>query len=345
MFIRFLLAVLAIALPNAASIAAQTPSQSRHIELTIQVDARAAIGTQQRWMQALAQVGADRVVVKTGSAKSPSIEEDRLSSSTVVIVTGIADGNRLKLPGKSFAITDKSGIRAFLEELRADGAEVTLAEKKAFGLTSKQLVSLHETLQTPVSVSTRGANAGQVFSKIANNLNSNFTLDTAAKRALAGDETIAEELHGLSSGTVLAAIIRPLGLVLQPQRPQGGTVEIRVVKTESAKDNWPVGWPINRPPVQIAPKMFERLELEIRGFPLTDVMNAIQKRTGMPFLYDHNALAREGIELSETKVTLVREKVSYMVAVGKLLNQTRPRLIEELRVDENGKPFLWITTR
>jgi hypothetical protein len=33
------------------------------------------------------------------------------------------------------------------------------------------------------------------------------------------------------------------------------------------------------------------------------------------------------------------------VIMGKLLRQTKPRLSEELRIDENGKPFLWITAK
>jgi hypothetical protein len=33
-----------------------------------------------------------------------------------------------------------------------------------------------------------------------------------------------------------------------------------------------------------------------------------------------------------------------MAAIGKLLRQTKPGSIQELRLDEAGKPFLWIST-
>ncbi len=95
----------------------------------------------------------------------------------------------------------------------------------------------------------------------------------------------------------------------------------------------------------MAPRLFERLQLEIRGFPLKDALGAIEKRTGVPFFYDYNTFARAGVELKATKVTLVQDKASFMVAIDKLLRQSKPKLIDELRVDENGKPFLWITTR
>ena len=157
--------------------------------------------------------------------------------------------------------------------------------------------------------------------------------------------TVAEELNGVSAGTALAVVLRPLGLVWQPRRLPGKPLELMIVDSQESLENWPIGWPLERPPVQIEPRLFERLQLEIRGYPLGDALDAIEKRTGVSFFYDHNSLARAGVELKKTKVTLIQDKASFMVAIDKLLRQCKPQLIDELRVDENGKPFLWITTR
>ena len=90
--------------------------------------------------------------------------------------------------------------------------------------------------------------------------------------------------------------------------------------------------------------MFERQKIAIGDFPLDQALGAIQKRVKIPFLVDQNSLARAGIELSDVRVSYVKEKVSYMVAIQKLLRQTQPRMLAEMRMDENDKPFLWLST-
>ena len=91
--------------------------------------------------------------------------------------------------------------------------------------------------------------------------------------------------------------------------------------------------------------MFNKLPIEIRGFPLKTAVDAIQARAQMPYYYDLNALAREGIEMDKVKVNLSSKKITLMAATKKLLRQSKPQLWEEIRIDENGAPFLWITTR
>ncbi len=319
-------------------------AQQRRIELEVLADSRAAPGTQQQWMQMLQEVGADRVVVKTGRAGTPSVEETELSSSTLILVTGWLQGNKLALPGGTFSIRDKAKIRALLTNLRDDGTKVALAEKKAFGMTSEQLVQLHSQLSKPLDFKTRGESSAATVQKIEQLIGIRLQPDATARAALRGDATVAEELEGISAGTALAVVLRPLGLVLEPRRRQGQPVEVMLVDSQMSDEHWPIGWPAEKPPIQLEPKLFDRLELEIRGFPLADVLNAIEKRSGVPFFYDHNSLARHGVELAETKVTLVRDQVSLMVALGRLLSQSKPALVDEMRVDENGKPFLWIST-
>lgn len=56
-------------------------AQQRIIELQVNADSRARVGTQRRWMEMLSTVGADRVVMKTGFVAEPEIEETKLSSS------------------------------------------------------------------------------------------------------------------------------------------------------------------------------------------------------------------------------------------------------------------------
>lgn len=328
-----------------AQLASAQPAKRRMISLEISADSRAMVGTQQKWMQMLQEVGADKVVSKTARAGTPTVEENELTNSTIIRVTGFIVGNRLKLPGGDFSIRDKTGIRTLLQKLRDDGARVALAEKKAFGLTSEQLVGLHERFAKTVQFSTIGQNTGDVIGKLIRQTGLKFVLDPTAKAAVGGKETVAEELEGMSIGTALAAVVRPLGVVLQPRREQGKSLEIHILDARSSEENWPIGWPIERPPVAAAPDLFEKIPIEIRNFPLNAVLDAIEKKSGVPFFYDHNTFARKGVELSEVKVTLVDKNVGLLVAVSRLLKQSQPRLTYEIRVDENAKPFLWISAK
>jgi hypothetical protein len=331
----------------AATVFAQdTTAPRRMIVLEISSSSRAPVGTQQKWIQMLQDVGADKVTSRTGSSGTPTVEETRTTNSILVRVTGFIVGGQLKLPGGSFSIRDTAGIRELVSRLRDDGAKVALAEKKAFGMTSEQLVELHQQLSEPVDFPTTGRNVGDVVSKLTAKSGLTFVLDAAARVAVNGNETVAEEFNGISIGTALAAVVRPLGLVVQPKREQGKSVEVHLIDSRSVQgEHWPIGWPISQAPLAVEPKLFDRLDIEIRGFPMKDALDAVEKRAGVPFFYDHNTLAREGIELTETKVTLVQKQASLMVAISKLLRQTKPRLSEELRIDENGKPFLWITVK
>lgn len=320
-------------------------AQNRVISLEIAASDRSELTTQQQWMEMLSGVGADRVRSRTAHGQvEPKVEEVQLSGTVSITVFGVISGRELILPGAKFGIRDAQGIRDYIQKLRDDGSKVALAEKKAFGLTSEQLIGVSEELSAVVDQTTRGEKTLSVVEQMLTQLKTPVVLDATARQALAGSTTVKEELKGLSLGTALAVAIRPLGLVLVPVREQGKSPQIQIVDSRSADESWPVGWPIEKPVDQIEPKLFENLEnIEIRGFALNSILDRFEQRLGVPFIYDQNTMAREGIELEATKVTLVKQRATYMLAITKLLSQIRPPMKQEVRVDENGKPFLWIS--
>lgn len=316
----------------------------RVVELEIKVSGEES-GEHQEWAEALADVGADRVrLTSTGSAK-PGVSESEFSGQKILKISGVLErSGRLVLPGGNFSLRDADKIRELVRKLRSDGAEVTLAEKMAFGLTAEQLVGLSEALAAEVKFSTQGERIGIVVKKIQDSLPLEVLIEPGTQAKLAKPETVSEELKGLAMGTVLAASIRPLGLVVVPGRPIGKSVELRIVDSREAEEHWPVGWPIEQSPGNSAPKLFERINFELNRAPLSDALNAIEKKVQVPFLYDHNSLAREGVELAKIRVSFNKKKQTYFGAIDDLLSQARPRLKLELRLDEAQHPFLWIST-
>ena len=317
-------------------------AQQRVIQLEIHAEARAVVGTQQRWMRLLSEVGAERVVSKTSSISAPAIEETKLGQTNLITITGVIRREKLKLPGGTFTVNDQAKIRRLIQNLRDDGADVTLAEKQAFGLTANQLTDLKKTLSQPVNFKTQGLPVRQLFDRVAVASGIELTFDSTAQKAIVGAEKFEEELQGLASGTALAYGARRLGLAVKPVRRPGEKVQLALMAATGKGEFWPVGWEPAAIPLRVEPKLFERSDLEVRNYALLSTLQAIESRVGVLFLYDRQAIDQQGINLAEAKVSLVGKKMLYIVAIGKLLLQTKPSLIENLRVDDAGKPFLWI---
>lgn len=332
---------LLVILLGVSPLAAQ--NQQRFVQLEAYSNQQGQIGNQQRWIEMLSRCGVDRVRIRhSATPPDPRIEEEPGGRSTSIYVTGVILGDRILLPGETLRMSDEVRLKAYFAALKADGASVAMADKLAFGLTPEQLVQVHEELSAVAPRTTRGRPVGEVVKELLEQQQLPFELAPEAERKLGAADLLPEELKGMSVGSAVAAAIRPLGLVLQPNRPQGGRISLRIVPYAEAAENWPVGWPNEQPVSRVAPKLFDRLDLEIRGFSLAQALSALESRIGIPFLYDYNEMARQEIVTEEVKVTLVQKQVAYMVAIGKLLAQSRPQLKQEVRLDENGRPFLWI---
>lgn len=319
--------------------------QKRIIQLEVTVTQRAELTTQHRWMEVLSKVGADSVrSLTTVRTRGPEIKEIQNSGSTIIKVVGTIKGSSLFLPGKSFSISNPNAIRSYLDALRVEGSQMALAEKHAFGLTSEQLVKVHESLGGKLTGTTLDQPVSDVVGGILKKVDLEFVLTSASRELMRDNSRIKEELQGLSYGTALAAVLRPSGKVLSVERKPGKQPRLAIANYNEVNEFWPVGWPNDKRTSLVHPKLMERQPIEIRNFSLSAVLDALQKRAELPFLYDRNSIAKAGVDIPGTRVTLVKKKVAYIVAIQDLLSQARPRLRAEIRIDEAEKPFLWIST-
>lgn len=253
----------------------------------------------------------------------------------------LTPANRLIVPGGSFSVRDRGQIAGWVRNLKNNGAEATTEGTGAFGLTAKELVALHEKLAKPVRFSTQGEHPVDVVRSVVKGLPLTFTVDPASRTAFAEADPVVEELNGLSSGTVLACVLRPLGLALAPQKSQG-QVQLAITDFRRVPEAWPVGWPSQKPAKDLMPKLFTFLNVEIDDTPLADALTALEERLEVPFLYDHNSLVRQDIDPATTKVSVPSGNSFYKKILDRLLFQAKLR--SEVRVDEAKKPFLWIST-
>ncbi len=326
------------------SLQAQTAGKHR-VELEIIADPGESIDTNQRWLEVLEESGADNIRMSQGrEANKPAVRESGGAGGKTIVITGVLRDNQLHLPAGRFGFRDMAKIREYVVSLQADGAEVALAAKVAFGLTDRQLVAIHDDLSKPLEFSTLGKRPEEVLRATVAGITTPVRVTSAAEVALRDEYVLQDEFQGLSHGTALAATLRPVGLVLVPVRQQGQPVEIHVVPSSSAAEFWPIGWPPQQQLAHASPKLFERIPVNIENFSLDKTLPAVQKMLGMPFLYDYNSLAEREYDLAAHRVTIKSERMSFQGIISQIASQSRG-LQYEFRADEAGKVFLWLSAR
>ena len=320
----------------AASYAAGT------VQLELVGDTRGAAMVFQEWAQSLGKAGIKNVRIRTAQdADKVGIDVQGTPDHPVYVVTGIVNSrDELLLPGGRFKRSDAGRLAQWLNDLAANGPSMATKEKAAFGLSPKQFQQVHEDLATPVGFATQGMTRDKVVEKIAARLKLTLKLDAEVARALA-DDKLSEELSDLSCGTALAYVLRPAGYCLAP-RPAGGQIAYAVIKAQPDLEVWPVGWATQKSPNESLQGLFEFLNVNVQNVTAAEALAVIGKRLKAPVLIDHNALARHGIDPAKTTVSLPRSRTTYSLALRKLLFQAGLKF--EVRLDEAGAPFLWVTT-
>lgn len=312
------------------------------VQLELLTDQNVSITAQQEWLRRLAQAGVTgfRIRVKQPSDK-PGVEVRGTGDTQIYAVTGvIVSDNEVVLPGARFKVTNLAPLRQWLDELARQGPPERRPPQSAFGLDLPQFERVHADLARPVGFDTAGVSRRQVLQKIAGQVQLPLRLD-AHRLKTTDEDQVSEDLSGLSCGTALAYVLRPMGWCLVPQAGGSGP-EYAVVPSSPELKAWPVGWQPDKPERELLPALYEFLNVNVQNVAVTEVLKAVSKRLEVPVLWDYSALARHGIQPEKAIVNLPKTRTTYSLLLRKVLFQAR--LKSEVRVDEAGKPFLWVTT-
>ncbi len=259
------------------------------------------------------------------------------------------------LPGGTFSRSDRARLQAYFARLSADGADAVTAPRLRFGLTEKELNAVLADLAQPIDFETKGQPLHAIIDQLQTKLSSKISADVDADQMIRSAPPIADEFKGVSAGTALAIMLRDSGLVMRPDKPLGRSVTYDVVPAGadavrqstlgkmSAKDMpyWPVGWELQRTPGDMAPSLMQTLNAEIDGYTLQEALAAIAPRVKVPMYFDRAVLKMRNINPATTQVKLARTRTSYKHVLDRILAQAH--LGCEIRTDEAGVPFLWIT--
>jgi hypothetical protein len=310
------------------------------VKLEIAGDNRQGAGmTFQQWQQALVAAGVKNFLLRSGQeGEKPSIENlgtEQLPLYKVTAVLGA--GDVLLVPGGRFRRSECNKLAAWLDDLAKRGPADKREKVSAFGLTASQLEKVNADLAKGVGFSTKGMTRREAVDKIGGQLGLSLKIEGTLAD---GDEKIEEELSGFSSGTALACILRPIGACLTPQ-VDGETFSHVVKKAQLGQEIWPVGWPAEGAQ-KVLPALYEIHNVNVAGVTAAKLLDVVGKQVNAPVLLDHNALARHNIDPDKAVVSDPQERTSYSIALRKMLGKVGLKF--EVRIDEAGKPFLWVST-
>jgi hypothetical protein len=327
------------------------------VELEIVTDRGVQITAPQEWLQLLAGIGIEHVRVRgsqggdeikianRGNARAPSYH-----------VVGILNSqNELRLPGGTFSKADRVRLKDYFAQLSADGADAVSAPRLRFGLTEKELNAVLSDLAQPIDFETKGMTPQRFIERLQTKLSLKPSIDADASEAMRTAKPAVDELRGVAAGTALAIMLRNNDMMMRPEKKRGQPVVYRVVAagpdvirqrtlgrmTGQDMQYWPIGWESDKSPGELAPSLFQSRNAEIDGYSLEESLAAIGPLLKTPMFLDRAALKMYEIDATKIQVKLAPTRTTYKRVIDRIISQAH--LGSQIRVDEAGVPFLWIT--
>ncbi|MBA2113186.1 hypothetical protein [Bremerella alba] len=338
------MAQLRILLTNLILLALPATAWADHrVSLEVITEKGLSITALQEWTRLLDNKGADSVKLRSGrDGESVGIEEVDLGRSQSYRVTAILGRDQtLHMPdGNRFTKRNLGELPQWFHRIKVGGEDELMRQPQRDGMTRAERKEVLAKLSKPLDFHTQDQPLAELLGAVRQLTGLNFDASPAmvarVKMLKAKDE-----LHGFSAGTAMAILLRGHGLIVVPQREVGGTVNLHVLPMGASDDAWTVGQPLTRSPADTCPVLFQFIEVEINRTPLEKALGAIGPRLKTAMFFDHAKIAKDNID-TEVDVRFPKDKTFYKKILDHILYQAL--LSVDLKVDESGKPFLWITS-
>lgn len=336
------LVVVSVWLAGTVEVDGASPSKVR---LEIAQMAGAPLESPQQWLQSLDRVGLAGIRIRAARPGDVSHVEQRGDgvNATFQVLAVLNRRGELELPGRVRVRTGGVGqLKAWLETLGPQPTEGGSGGDAdgAFGLSDRELVGLFEQLAAPVSNSTLGESRAATLAAISKKASIRLEVRPDVRREIVRSGPIQDEMKGVSSGTALAALLRPLNLVMVPNQTSPGRFAMRIRREQNVEEAWPIGWPSETTDAQTLPVLLESFPVEIRDTPLTTAVSALQQRLAVPVLYDRQSIDAKQLKLDAVKVNVPRSKTFYKRVMARVLSHARLEM--NVRIDEAQRPFIWV---
>jgi hypothetical protein len=323
-----------------AGLTASVTAAAAPVHLEIAQEAAGAIDGPQRWLQSLKRLSLASIRVRSARVgERPAIQQRGSTDRPTFHVTAVLTArNELKVPDRIFRLEDMQSLSRWLDDLQSTPHRDEA--RGAFGLAEQELVNLRKDLAATFPNSTVDRPTRGVLDELLLAVTLPIVIDPNARKLLSDAPVVQDEFQGLAQGSALAAALRPAGLAFVPRRNEQGAITLHIVAANSVDETWPIGWPSTQSDQEAVPKLFEFVPVEIADVPLSQALNALKPRLGVPLLLDHNGLAARRIDPQSVKVRYPAGRTFYKKLIDRLLFQARLEMV--VKVDEANRPILWI---
>lgn len=265
---------------------------------------------------------------------------------TVHVVCGMSSDGSLQVGNRKFTMADSKELKLFLEEVILYGAGGPPDQNSRWGMTDEQLFELTRMLSEPVTSDVEIQSPLVTVESIGlpSAIRMRFTEAARGIVLRRPPESAPEmmDLKGFSKGTAVAIVLAQYHLGFRPHRIAAGSYEIEIDAGDESANLWPIGWRAQESSAIILPAYLKSIPVDVEDAAVSSLLDVICSRLEVPAYRSTFALAAEGKDLDELTYTRKNDKVSpsrLLTAIGDKL-----QLGFDLRVDEAGKIFLWVTT-
>jgi hypothetical protein len=312
----------------------------------------------QQWVQVLEPLDIRPLSIGVSDGRGElDVQEERSAGGRHLVVQGRIDArSRLLVPEHRFTLSDHAAIGAWIDELKRYGPRGSPQGKPLWGLSEAEFRRLYTQLGRPMGRSFRETPLAEVLDYCrrvsgVDVAGDPATLNPSGRDSFSGPATRPPRVAsgplvtlpdtGLSVGTALAFLLSQHDRAFRVEPTRDGPPRLVVLSRTACRDPWPVGWPTPKPPSQLAPTLMKFTPVELINAPANQVLDAVEANVDVPFLYDRAALARRRIDLTKVPVNYVRKSSFWKNILDRAASLARLRA--ELKTDEAGKPFVWIT--
>ena len=262
------------------------------------------------------------------------------------IVAGMVQDGAIQIGKQRFTADNPEPLLRFFEEVKTYGAGGPPNANPSWGLSPDQFREVTQLLAQPVTESIELRSSVLAIEAIGLPGNMRM-LFTDASRSLALGRQPASlpeslELQGFSKGTAIAIVLAQYGLGFRPKPVGPGRYDLEIDRGDETSNLWPVGWKPEQSYSEILPAYLKAIPLDVEDVEVDKLIGAVAEKLQLPFYTSNFVLHASKLNLSELKYTRKNVRISpfrLLTAVGDKLE-----LGFDVRVDEAGKMFLWVTT-
>lgn len=329
--------------------------------------------TAQQWGRIFQDVGYS-VRFREGRLGERTRVEDlkREDSRTTLIVGILEQDGRILIRDQHFTFSDGQKFREFAQQVARYGAAGPPETSPRWGLSEEQFSDVTQLLSVPISSPVVLTSPSDTITslQLPAEFRIRFTqaamdrrVSTRRNEAVRGDTergkeidgadgdkkapTEPDNLTGFSKGSALSLILARFGLGFRPlvdMKVQDGSGYILEVDVGDESSNlWPVGWKTKEAVNVVVPGLYKAIPVSADDFPLNELISVIAGKLNVPVFYSSFVLNEAGIIPEELRYTRKPEKISPQRLMQLLGDRYQIGL--DIRADERGRCFLWVTTR